>query len=115
MGKLTQRQNRAQMLFFIMEKERIQNLSDFISAITGLAKETKLSWWYRGHTNAKWDLLPAARRGYSKKQERHLSNEFYVPARVTTHVRPRRITLAGWRSCSSTVCRRACWIGAARP
>lgn len=96
MGRFTQRQNPCKMLFFNMETGTVQSLGDLVRAVTTLAKETKLSWWYRGHINAKWDLLPAARRGYTKKQERHLSNEFYVRARTRYNRCPPQEDYAGW-------------------
>jgi len=60
----------------------IHSISELIYQIDNLIKQTNYRWWFRGHTNAEWDLLPTVRRGYTKDQEQYLSNEFYVRART---------------------------------
>lgn len=58
--------------------------------VTSIAELTKVAeqaftatsgrWWFRGQRNAKWDLLPSVKRGYSKQQEGYLTNLFYTGA-----------------------------------
>jgi len=60
----------------------IHTVADIAREIDLLISRTNLRWWFRGHSNAEWDLLPRVRRGYSREQERYLSNEFFVRAKL---------------------------------
>ena len=74
----------------------ITGLGDLTAAVDALARGTNLRWWFRGHTRADWDLLPSARRGYSKTEERYLANEFYVRARSRHPDCPAHDDYGGW-------------------
>lgn len=74
----------------------IHTLNELIREVDALIRQTNLRWWFRGHTSADWDLLPAVRRGYSRKQEQYLSNEFYVRARTRYHNCPANDDYSGW-------------------
>jgi hypothetical protein len=71
-------------------------VADLTREVDTLFRETGLRWWFRGHSSAKWDLLPSVRRGYSQEQERFLSNEFYVRARLRHPNCPPDGDYAGW-------------------
>lgn len=79
-----------------MTAKEITNVADITREIEGLIAETKLRWCFRGQTDATWDLIPRVRRGYSREQEKYLSNEFYVRARLRHTVLPASDDAAGW-------------------
>jgi FRG domain-containing protein len=74
----------------------IYSINDLVRAVDGLVKETNRRWWFRGHANSSWKLLPFVRRGYSRQQERYLANEFYVRARSRYQNCPEHDDYAGW-------------------
>jgi len=79
-----------------MRAERIESLADLIVGVEKLVATTSLVWWFRGHSDSGWDLLPFARRGYTREEERYLSNEFYVRAKLRHHAVPNDDDFAGW-------------------
>ncbi|MBX7213037.1 MAG: FRG domain-containing protein [Thermoflexales bacterium] len=74
----------------------LRGLSELTGAVDDLTRTTGLRWWFRGHTNAGWDLLPGARRMFSKSEERHVANEFYVRARSRHPDCPAHDDYGGW-------------------
>lgn len=74
----------------------VRSLSDLISRLDELTKETNLRWWFRGHRSLEWELLPSVRRGYTAEQERFLFNEFYVRAKSRHDQCPSPEDIAGW-------------------
>ena len=74
----------------------ITSLQELIRQVHCLITGTKLRWWFRGHSNADWSLLPFVRRGYTREQEKHLSNEFYVRARTRHKDCPADTDYSGW-------------------
>lgn len=81
-----------------METLEVNSIGELMIRIEELLKKTNFRWWFRGHTNSKWDLLPVVRRGFTKKQEQYLSNEFYVRARTRHHNCPPDEDYSGWIS-----------------
>ena len=79
-----------------MKDITVHTLGDIICEIDKIVRETNLRWWFRGHTDADWDLLPSVRRGYSRDQERYLSNEFRARAGTRHHKCPLDDEYAGW-------------------
>jgi hypothetical protein len=76
----------------------VKNVSDLTSIVRKLHDETKLPWWFRGHANSGWQLLPGIRRGYSAQQERYMSTDFYTRARLRHTKCPDEEDYAGWLS-----------------
>ena len=79
-----------------MVELEVRSLNDLSRVIESLFMETKLQWWFRGHTSRSWDLLPSVRRGYTKEQEKYLSNQFYVRARTRHGSCPGNDDYSGW-------------------
>jgi hypothetical protein len=79
-------------------KIELHSLSDLIHEVDKLITETNWRWWFRGQDEASWDVLPSVRRGYTREQERYLSNEFYSRARTRHHKCPGDEDWAGWLS-----------------
>jgi hypothetical protein len=53
-----------------MSVREIRDLSGLTREVEALITETNLVWWFRGHSNVSWPLLPSVRRGYTREQER---------------------------------------------
>ena len=72
--------------------DRIRNLSDFLSVLSGLVTSNR-EYWYRGHSSAKHKLIPSALR-YETVEERNtalsLVHEFkrLVAMRIESAVGP---------------------------
>jgi hypothetical protein len=79
-----------------MRVQEIQSLADLTGEVQELISKTNLVWWFRGHSNSSWNLLPSARRGYTREQERYFSNEFFVRAKLRHHSSPNEDDYAGW-------------------
>lgn len=79
-----------------MPAREIQDLADLTREVDALITKTDLIWWFRGHSSVTWDLLPFARRGYTREQERYCSNEFFVRAKLRHHSFPNDDDYAGW-------------------
>ena len=75
---------------------KITSLADLTQEVEALISGTKLRWWSRGHSSIDWDLLPSVRRGYSREQEKYLSNEFFVRAKLRYANCPPDDDYAGW-------------------
>jgi hypothetical protein len=75
---------------------KITSLADLTQEVEALISGTKLRWWFRGHSSIDWDLLPSVRRGYSREQEKYLSNEFFVRAKLRYANCPPDDDYAGW-------------------
>lgn len=61
---------------------KIHNISEFISCIKLQLKETEQIWWFRGHSDKSWPLLPSIWREYSKEQEAFMAQEFLFKAKA---------------------------------
>jgi hypothetical protein len=79
-----------------MKAIEIRTIQDLTNQAKILMQETNLRWWFRGHSSATWDLNPTIRRGYSRDQEKYLTNDFYVRARMRHASCPRDDDYAGW-------------------
>jgi len=76
----------------------ISSISDLVRKIDELIQKTNGRFWFRGHSKEEWDLLPTIRRGYTKKQEQYLSNEFRVRAGTRYHSCPDEGNYSDWLS-----------------
>src|SRR3954449_8563554 len=79
-----------------MQVERVRSVDELTHAVKGLRAEKHWKWWYRGHADSGWALLPFIRRGFSARQERYLTNEFRPRAAMRYPHPPRDDDYAGW-------------------
>lgn len=63
-----------------MKTTIVTSIAELTEAAVHAFNTTRSRWWFRGQQNAEWDLLPSVKRGYSKEQERYLTNLFYTGA-----------------------------------
>lgn len=63
----------------------IHNITDLINCIKGQLKENNKIWWFRGHSDNSWPLLPSIWREYSKEQEAYMSQEFLFKAKARSN------------------------------
>jgi hypothetical protein len=75
---------------------RISTIGELTEAIICLYTETHRRWWFRGHADAEWTLLPKIRRDYTDIDERVLSNNFYANAQSRHSNCPLEDDFAGW-------------------
>jgi hypothetical protein len=78
-----------------MQEINIESVSDLAREVRCLQSDGH-KWLYRGQADARWDLLPSVHRGYSRQQERYLTNEFRVRARSRYPVCPGNSDYPGW-------------------
>jgi hypothetical protein len=74
----------------------VRDVGQIVRTVDELVRNTSLIWWFRGHADSCWPLLPHVWRGYSDSQERYLTNEFYVRAGSRHHNCPGQDDYAGW-------------------
>jgi hypothetical protein len=79
-----------------MKEIAVASIQELTDAVVTTFASSKTRWWFRGQRDAKWDLLPKIRRGYSKQQERFLTNLFYTRARTRHAVCPADGDYGGW-------------------
>ena len=77
---------------------RVARVGELLDAAAALLAETNLKWWFRGHANASWELVPSGQRGYSPTEERYMANDFMVRARIRYPNHPKEDDYAGWVS-----------------
>jgi hypothetical protein len=90
-----------------MQAVTIQTIDQLTNAVRGIFASTETRWWFRCQRDQKWPLLPSVRRGYSKQQERYLTNLFYTRARTRRLVRICPMTRTGSTPRSLNVRRRS--------
>ncbi len=64
------------------ERVALSSLGELISVVTALADSDGRIAWYRGQSDAAWDVAPFICRGYSSADERNLTNRFRSRARI---------------------------------
>jgi len=74
----------------------VENIDQLTKVVAGIFQETGSRWWFRGQRVFEWDLLPHVRRGYSRQQERYLTNLFYTRARTRYSNCPDDFDYGGW-------------------
>lgn len=80
-----------------MEKlQVIRNLGDLIDVIEEIAGNE--IYWYRGHGNKDWELIPSVQRSVYQGKEQYLANDFYMKASVTLHEKPDFRNYSAWLS-----------------
>ncbi|SEJ16786.1 FRG domain-containing protein [Cyclobacterium xiamenense] len=76
----------------------IKNVSELTEYFKYLLSETHVIWWFRGHSDYSWKLLPSLWREYSKTQESYMTREFLFKARARTTLFPGAGDNSGWLS-----------------
>jgi hypothetical protein len=74
----------------------IENISKLTEASSDVFKSTGTKWWFRGQRSAAWGLLPGVRRGYTRLQERYLTNLFYSRAQMRHSHYPAESDYGAW-------------------
>ena len=66
-----------------MEEFVVESIEQLTTAVVDTFSATGTRWWFRGQTESAWQLWPSLwRQGYSKQDERYLTNLFYTRARL---------------------------------
>jgi hypothetical protein len=60
----------------------ITSVNELTRVVGATFESTKTRWWFRGQRDFSWNLLPKVRRGYTRQQEKYLTNLFYTRART---------------------------------
>ena len=76
----------------------IKNISEFTDYIKVIHDVTSMKWWYRGHSNSGWPLLPSVWRHYNTMDESYMTNEFLFQARTRSVSYPASDDKTGWLS-----------------
>ena len=74
----------------------ITSINQMIEAGEAIFRSTQTRWWFRGQRNFNWGLLPKVRRGYTRQQEKYLTNLFYTRARTRHVACPGNDDYGGW-------------------
>jgi hypothetical protein len=74
----------------------IHSTSELLDRLKALRTDALGPLWFRGHARADWTLLPWARRGYSREQERQFTHGFFARARTRHPSCPRDEDGAAW-------------------
>jgi hypothetical protein len=79
-----------------MQTAVVESVYQLTKAVLQIFESTESRWWFRGQRNEKWPLLPSVKRGYSKQQEKFLTNLFYARARTRYTPCPSDEDYGGW-------------------
>jgi hypothetical protein len=79
-----------------MDPVAIKTIQELTDTASRIFKGTQTRWWFRGQRDYRWDLLPKVRRGYTRQQERYLTNLFYTRARTRHRTCPTNDDFGGW-------------------
>ena len=74
----------------------IHSIGDLIAVIDRLPKEE--TYWYRGHGNINYPLIPSVQRSDYLGKEQYLANDFYMKASVTLNNKPDYRNYSAWLS-----------------
>ena len=75
---------------------KITSLSDLIEIVKELPEDR--TFWFRGHYDKSWPLIPSVQRACYAEQEQALANDFYMRASVTLHEKPDYQNYSAWLS-----------------
>ena len=78
------------------EVPKVRSIDELVEVVREIFFETKHRWWFRGHPDQSWTLLPKVRRGYTPQTERYLTNLFYQGAKLRHATLPNDDDYAGW-------------------
>ncbi len=77
---------------------KIESIADLTSFVKQKTIETNRRWWFRGHANSSWKLIPSLWREYSKEQESYMTHEFLFKARTRVNNYPPNDDKSLWLS-----------------
>ena len=80
-----------------VEPVYVTTVGELVSAVTDMSTG-RYVLWYRGHSQANWDVLPSIWRGYSPAEERNLTNRFRSRASIRYSPAPDYAATASWLS-----------------
>jgi hypothetical protein len=87
-----------------MDIRKIESIDQLSKLIVEVFSTTNTRWWFRGQPDEKWDLLPSVRRGYTKQEEKYLTNLFYTRARTRYKDCPDDLDFGGWLALMQHYC-----------
>jgi len=73
----------------------VTTVGELVSAVTDMS-DGRYVLWYRGHSQASWDVLPSIWRGYAPAEERNLTNRFRSRASIRYSPAPDYDATASW-------------------
>lgn len=79
-----------------VESTLVRTLDELTKAVRTIFRKSRTGWWFRGHPDASWHLLPKVWRGYDAQTERYLTNLFYQRAKLRHAQFPESNDYAGW-------------------
>lgn len=80
-----------------MRTVTISSIDELLSFVMQLNKEHGLRLWYRGVADCSWELLPSIQRNENRiKNERFLTNDFYIRARQVFENSPSKKNYSAW-------------------
>lgn len=78
-----------------VEPVYVTTVGELVSAVTDMS-DGRYVLWYRGHSQASWDVLPSIWRGYAPAEERNLTNRFRSRASIRYSPAPDYDATASW-------------------
>ncbi|MGH8579260.1 MAG: FRG domain-containing protein [Gammaproteobacteria bacterium] len=74
----------------------VSTLDELTDVVHETFQKTKSRWWFRGHPDSRWELIPKVWRGYDGTTERYLTNLFYQRAKLRHASFPDDNDYAAW-------------------
>lgn len=76
----------------------VESIGDLVEYLTNRFRSDNRILWFRGHRDARWDVLPSICRGYDPSDERNFTQQFRSRAGTRYQNFPEYDDLAGWLS-----------------
>ena len=76
----------------------INSTAELIECVKQISIESKRRWWFRGHADMSWKLLPSLWRDYTKEKESYMTQEFLFKARSRSNIEIPMNDRTGWIS-----------------
>lgn len=74
----------------------INSITDFLEILKSFYRDKSIRYWFRGHADESWELIPTIWRDYTEKEERYMAHEFLWQAKVRTDKYPKDRDWPGW-------------------
>ena len=77
---------------------KINNIGNYIEAITQIDAEQQYRMWFRGQSDYSWGLVPSVQRkdGMGKHYEQYVSTNFMIHTMRLNPTAPQRYDRASW-------------------
>src|SRR5262249_22802124 len=79
-----------------VETTTITTLEELTDVVHQTFRRTRSRWWFRGHPDSRWALIPKVWRDYNATTERYLTNSFYQRAKLRHASFPDDSDYAAW-------------------